>query len=439
MIGSESLGRKGAKLDTAPQILPAGKQGGPKDDTAAACVQPILQGERPTTPPEIKKYRKSTIHEPGVTVKHYGLADDVVPTDRPFGIKVEKTDSAEAVMKYYPDSELMRWRQERQEDIYESSKREPLGKSYNRGHVIPGGLGTERPFGTTIGAVAKSLRPEAKELIFPLQSVDDEHDSKAHTQYVTSHKDYAPGEQRRRNYDWAASGVDPLSQSFGLAEKIPYTDGVAKALNPLLDEENKASAEIVRKRVEDFKMTNNDELGRVKNLGHDQQTAGPDHVYGVPSRRFEEWGARRLLKGDYPEEEQAPDPDLGKSLRKGYRNMPQPQDKERAFGIPTIRTDIPGRKVKSVADNQNYGNESDAACLIYPAGGAERGVTEADYLLPRSKDDLAKFYADAGLIMEKDDFETFFGAAADLDQLPGGQATINTFQRVRMYHMSQRV
>ena len=48
--------------------------------------------------------------------------------------------------------------------------------------------------------------------------------------------------------------------------------------------------------MEDFKMTNNDELGRVRNLGHDQSTAAPGHVYGVPSRRFEEWGARRLLK-----------------------------------------------------------------------------------------------------------------------------------------------
>ena len=50
-------------------------------------------------------------------------------------------------MKTFPASELMQWRLERQEDIYESSKREPLGKSYNRGHVLPEGMGTERPFG----------------------------------------------------------------------------------------------------------------------------------------------------------------------------------------------------------------------------------------------------------------------------------------------------
>ena len=41
-------------------------------------------GERPSTPPEIKKYRQSTIHEPGKMVKHYGLADDPVKNG-PFG------------------------------------------------------------------------------------------------------------------------------------------------------------------------------------------------------------------------------------------------------------------------------------------------------------------------------------------------------------------
>jgi hypothetical protein len=41
----------------------------------------------------------------------------------------------------------------------------------------------------------------------------------------------------------------------------------------------------------------------------------------VPSRRFEEWSAGRLIKGDYPAAEQAPDPDLGKSLHQGYRNI----------------------------------------------------------------------------------------------------------------------
>ena len=44
----------------------------------------LSMGERPSTPPEIKKYRQSTIHEPGKMVKHYGLADDPVKNG-PFG------------------------------------------------------------------------------------------------------------------------------------------------------------------------------------------------------------------------------------------------------------------------------------------------------------------------------------------------------------------
>ena len=36
--------------------------------------------------------------------------------------------------------------------MYSSSTREPLGKSYIRGHKIPDGLGVKRPFGIVNGA-----------------------------------------------------------------------------------------------------------------------------------------------------------------------------------------------------------------------------------------------------------------------------------------------
>jgi hypothetical protein len=92
---------------------------------------------------------------------------------------------------------------------------------------------------------------------------------------------------------------------------------------------------MLRRYIEDFKMTANDELGRVKNLGHGPTAAEDNHIYGIPSRRFHEWGAGRLLKGDYSEEEQLPDPDLGKSLRQGYRNLPDVPD-EVAWEFRTI-------------------------------------------------------------------------------------------------------
>lgn len=37
-----------------------------------------------------------------------------------------------------------------------SSKREPLGKGYKRGHKVPDGLGTKKPFGVAIHAKVSS-------------------------------------------------------------------------------------------------------------------------------------------------------------------------------------------------------------------------------------------------------------------------------------------
>ena len=77
--------------------------------------------DRPETPPEIKKYRQSTIHEPGKIVKHYGLADDSVK-EGPFGFVAQANhsdDSVNQVMKSYPASDLMKWEREQRETVYE--------------------------------------------------------------------------------------------------------------------------------------------------------------------------------------------------------------------------------------------------------------------------------------------------------------------------------
>ena len=72
-----------------------------------------------------------------------------------------------------------------------------------------------------------------------------------------------------------------------------------------------------------------------------------------------------------------PDLDLGKCVKVGARNVPRSEkDLDRAFGCPTIRTDIPGKKQKSVADYQNYGDEKEAVDLLFPATFTEIGVDE---------------------------------------------------------------
>ena len=369
-----------------------------------------------------------------------------------FGVKSVYGESAGSLLPNYPTSELMQWKHDHQESVYASTKREPLGKSFNRGHALPEKF-ADQVHGAAFGVEGevKPTSSQVKDLVFPLDSVataGDEDDSEAHKMYVKTHGNYAPGEQRRRGYDWKGTGLDPNTATFGGVDKEMYQDGVAKAINPQRDQTQKAGvATIVGKRLEDFKSTNNDELGRVKNLGHGEKpTVGPDHVYGVPSRKFVEWGAGRLISGNYTEEEQAPDPDLGKSLRQGYRNLPEEMDPDRAFGVPCIRSDLPPRDLntKSVADNTNYGNEANAVTLIFPSAGADRGVVEGDYVKPYDKTEMQNFYASTGIPMDQAEFDATFETACELDGGAigaggGDTCTIQTFQRVRMYNLSAAV
>ena len=369
----------------------AGKTNDVSNEGAQFCLS---MGERPSTPPEIKKYRQSTIHEPGKIVKHYGLADDKVK-DGPFGYVAQSAggshESVNQVMKSYPTSDLMIWEREQREQVYESAKRDPLGKSMTRGHNIPESIST---FGSKIDAKFKDKNPEAKNLIYPVGTELDEvkdlpegGGDGLHDLYVRTHGNYAPGEQKRRNYNWDAAGFKPDAHVFGITEKQPYHNGVAKALTQNIDQATK----LIPRAVSDFKLANTQTLGQSKNLGQRNRVGvGESHIFGVPSRRVEEWGVQQLICGDYSMNDQNPDPDLGKSLRSGFRN--ESKDSERVFGAPSIRSDLNAPKVKSVADNQNYGNELGAFSLIYPSNALNGGLADEEYLSPRSADELFEIF-----------------------------------------------
>ena len=99
--------------DTSQQIRAAGVLTA-FNESAKEC---LTWQERPITPPEIKKYRQSVIHEPSKTVRHFGVADDPVPAG-PYGRKSVYAETAEQNMKAYPQSEIAQWKQERSEDVY---------------------------------------------------------------------------------------------------------------------------------------------------------------------------------------------------------------------------------------------------------------------------------------------------------------------------------
>jgi hypothetical protein len=133
------------------------------------------------------------------------------------------------------------------------------------------------------------------------------------------------------------------------------------------------------KSVDDFRKIRADDLGKVRNLGLGSHKLPADHIYGVSTQKFKDWGAKECLQGNYTYDEQQPDPDLGRSLRRGCAPE-HVLTSERVFGVPCIRQDIIPPRNPSVADSKNYGNEPGAKALLYPQPFSQRGVYEEDFL-----------------------------------------------------------
>ena len=170
--------------------------------------------------------------------------------------------------------------------------------------------------------------------------------------YAKTHGNIPAGEQKHRGYMWS-SDLDPKTFPFGYGEqKLP--NGVAKAVEPERYEQAFPKTVIVKKTVEDLKAVSQDPLGKVKNLGQGYHPISQDTVFGIKNcpDGSSNWNAAKCINGDPSARELEPDNDLGRCTKIGSRNVVRCEaDKDRVFGCPTIRTDIPMKKMKSVADH----------------------------------------------------------------------------------------
>ena len=164
-------------------------------------------------------------------------------------------------------------------------------------------------------------------------------------------------------------------------------------------------------------------LGAVKNLGFGETVMPHGQVYGMPSQSGPEWGVRECI-GNYTPEEQAPDKDLGRSIRPGWRNVSA--NEARVFGVPSIRSDIPAPALKSVADHQNYGDETGSGVLLYPPRFADGGVTQADFLTATSKAEIADIFRSAGFALDDAAVDETYERAKRLDA--NGLVSVQSFR-----------
>lgn len=90
------------------------------------------------------------------------------------------------------------------------------------------------------------------------------------------------------------------------------------------------------------------------------------------------------------------------------------EDQHRTFGCPTVRTDIPKKKLKSVADHQNYGDEPEAVDVLFPSSHTEIGIDENDFSRPRSKAYIRQLFASIGHTFKTGKFNTIFRKAMEM-------------------------
>lgn len=363
----------------------AGKMLDPKlYDNSASCLS---FETRPVTPEDVRRYRKSYFAEPGARIAHPGLINDLKHIDplTKFGLVTTGSHHVQDVLANAPATEYQRIALAKSEANYASHKREPLGKSYMRGHVLPANMQKpEFAFG-----ISGTFGDSARELLYPSTSMNNRQDEEL---YRRSHGSVAPGEQKNREYQWDAARIDPHKFRFGVKTNAVGAEGLGASacLNPEMDE-TLPRAGITAKQVEDLRNTY-DHLGKPRHLGASSSNLPADHIFGAPLKK-DPGSAWDCIQGQYSADEQQPDADLGRPANYGWKNV---SAETRSFGVPSIRSDIPLPGKRSIADGQNYGDDSSAKELLYPEEFASSGISDAEFVQPRDRKSLRTLFESIG-------------------------------------------
>jgi hypothetical protein len=110
-------------------------------------------------------------------------------------------------------------------------------------------------------------------------------------------------------------------------------------------------------------------------------------------------------------------------------------EQDRAFGVPSIRSDIPHKDIshRSLADSQNYGDDLPAQDLITPPSFADMSIGPLAMSEPRSKDRIIQLFRRIGYNLNDRVGEDLFYKAS------GGrnETSINAFRDVLNEYLLQ--
>ena len=401
------MSNSGKFWDNTPFIPMAGVTTAIEGDSADASIRPDLYTTASTvTPDNIKKFRDSTRQKVGVKQLHYGVYDD--PKDYEnlvHGIKTLDSDHVPDCIKGLNLDGNKYFMNQLNETNYASNKREPLGKSIVRNYKFPEVVKDNNfRFGIpTTGFF------NAKELIYNGSLLKEPDDVKK--LYYKTHGLTDPGEQSKRFYTW---NFDPNNHKFGYFQD-KEVDGAKKSLMNDFLYNPYPQTKLVGKRLEDFRQANNDLLGKGKFFGtlhpkfYDEQ-----HTFGKESKLGDAWNAGRCIHGDestVTNKSVEPDVDLGRDHH--YANklknlQPIERDSNKTYGVPSIRRDLPVKKLKSVSDIKNYGDEPDAYDLLYPHPGAIRGVGDEDFEKLLTKEEIYNLMKKYDFIIPEEEYNLMY-------------------------------
>lgn len=249
------------------RIRAAGLRKFAMDEGTQQCLDFTSNNAIPTgTPRHDTLYRD--IKEPGIRVRPMGpMRED----DRHEGEVHGKVDMGEQIhtdqLLNQRKKPLEEYMEKRGEQIYKSTKQQPLGRPAPR-IGLPKHIkekvdsGTCR-FGQTtdIGAV------HAKESVFPESNNLAEETAKEQKLYQISHKDMPVGVRKNHDFDWSRTKIDPNSHRFGKKPKQKFSNEIKMVLDPTTDP-TLSKSRVVPASSEDSRHYKKAELGHSRYVGY---------------------------------------------------------------------------------------------------------------------------------------------------------------------------
>lgn len=419
------------RADPSPSVAPAGKAG----ELALAGgiesrkgLQPDVIIPTPRTPPTMSEAQRRHRQKgsPGAVEINWGLKNlDIPPPIEGYGMKNNK---GEDVAQNFRSGKLFgvaEYINARAEDVYASTKREPLGAGWSRSHILPE---QTRDPGFAFGIPSEYADHGSKDSIFPRDMEPDSEEVRI--QYQQTHGSTNPGERIDKHYKWPDTVDGNPIHRFGLACNA-REGGVKTALTMDCGEEQLSVPKtvVVKDALANFLEVRGDHLAKPKNLmqGENQQRLPKGHAFGKRSSS-DPISAGELIRGNYSQEEKMPDVDLGTCLTRGRRNF----ETDRPLGVPTVRYDIPAPPVekRSVANSKNFGDDLGAGSLITPSRFQFQGVSPQDFTVRREPSELREVLAGAGVTVPGSELDGILEDAASLFEDGDKRASLEAVMHV---------